>query len=350
MGEEKEKIKAKGVEKKNNDAGGKPTGGGKKDDGIATILLKLDLHCEGCAKKVKRSVRQFEGVEDVKSDYSTGKLTVKGNVDPLWLRETVEIKTKKKVALLSAQHKFDGDSVEKKSDEKIEKKAEENTAEDKKPKKTQFNREVIRVHCDGSAQKVKRFIIKELLTPYLKDKLKRNVHVVPPKKHDGSGGRGNNKEKDGSSGGGGGGGSSKDKYVESTAAQSKKIESKEQKAEVMNKMKYYHGGYSNIPNTYYTMPPMYNQNYSNQDYGLTMHDHGYYGHSAGYVPSPPPYFTPRDHGYGHTVYVSPRHLATPHNHSHGYGYGHGHDIGYVPPPYTAPQLFSDENPNGCSVM
>lgn len=37
-------------------------GGGKKDDSPITVL-KLDLHCEGCAKKVKRSVRQFEGLK-----------------------------------------------------------------------------------------------------------------------------------------------------------------------------------------------------------------------------------------------------------------------------------------------
>lgn len=36
-------------------------GGGKKDDGSTTVVLKLDLHCEGCAKKVKRSVGHFEG-------------------------------------------------------------------------------------------------------------------------------------------------------------------------------------------------------------------------------------------------------------------------------------------------
>lgn len=345
MFEEKEKIKAKGKEKK-NDAGEQPAGHG----GIATILLKLDLHCEGCARKVRGSVRHFEGVEDVKADYRTGKLTVKGNVDPLWLQETLERKAKKKVVLLSAQPKSDGaTTAEKNSDEKVEKKAEEkNKAEDKKPKKAhQFNREVVRVHCDGGAQRVKRYIIKEL-TPYLKYKLKRNVKAVPPKKKgNGSGGGGGGdggikkKKKEVAHGGGGGG---KKKEGESMVA-SKSTEPKEKKAEVMNKMEYYYG-YNN-PNAYYAMPPMYNQNYSNQDYGMAMQNHGYYGHTS-YVPppQPPPYFTtPLDDGsYGHhTGYVSPRHLNTPRDH----GYGH---TGYVPPPYAAPQYFSDENPNACSVM
>ncbi|KAH0752674.1 uncharacterized protein [Solanum tuberosum] len=362
MGEEKEKIK---VEKKKNDAGKKSAGGGKNDagGGIATILLKLDLHCEGCAQKVRRSVRHFEGVEDVKADASSGKLTVEGNVDPLWLREKVESKTKKKVALLSAQPKKvaagTGDAGgEKKSDEKVENKAveekvenkvaEEKKGEDKKPKKVQCNTEVVQQHCDGSAQKVKRFLIKEL-----KHKLKRNVAVVPPKKGDGSGNRCDNKKNKeiarGRGSGGGGDGKKKDGASSSTMA-SKSTEPKEQNTEVMNnKKECHHGDYSN-PNMYYTMPPsIYNQNHVNQDYGATMQDHhGYYGHSVGYMP-PPPYLTAsRDHGYGYrTGYVSPRHFTAPRDHDHDHGYGH---IGYVPPPYSAPQYFSDENPNACSVM
>ncbi|KAH0720943.1 hypothetical protein KY289_006279 [Solanum tuberosum] len=364
MGEEKEKIKVE--KKKKNEAGKKSTGGGKNADdgsgGIATILLKLDLHCEGCAQKVRRSVRHFEGVEDVKADASSGKLTVKGNVDPLWLREKVESKTKKKVALLSAQPKkvagggTTGAGGEKKSDEKVENKAveekkksnekvenkvaEEKKGEDKNPKKVQCNTEVVQLHCDGSARKVKRFLIKEL---------KRKVAVVAPKKGDGSGsGCDNKKNKEIARGGDG---KKKDGASSSTMA-SKSTEPKEQNTEVMNnKKECHHGGngYSN-PNMYYTMPPsIYSQNHVNQDYGATMQDHhhgyyGYYGHSTGYMP-PPPYLTAsRDHGYGYrTGYVSPPHFTAPRDHDHEHS-------GYVPPPYSAPQYFSDENPNACSVM
>lgn len=36
-------------------------GGGKKEEGPITVVLNLDLHCEGCAKKVRRSVNHFQG-------------------------------------------------------------------------------------------------------------------------------------------------------------------------------------------------------------------------------------------------------------------------------------------------
>lgn len=35
--------------------------GPKKDGGSVTVVLKMDLHCDGCAKKVRRSIRNYEG-------------------------------------------------------------------------------------------------------------------------------------------------------------------------------------------------------------------------------------------------------------------------------------------------
>lgn len=36
-------------------------GGAKKAEPSMTVVLKLDLHCEGCSKKVRRSVSHLEG-------------------------------------------------------------------------------------------------------------------------------------------------------------------------------------------------------------------------------------------------------------------------------------------------
>ncbi|XP_055809038.1 heavy metal-associated isoprenylated plant protein 6-like [Solanum dulcamara] len=344
MGQKKEETKVNGAEKKNEG-----------------IVLKLDLHCEGCAQKVRRFIRHTHGVENVKSDCETGKLTVKGDVDPSWLRERVEIKTKKTVELISSPPKKDGGSGaagdkksggdgtgDKKSGEKTEKKTEDRKADDKKPKETQVISVValkIRVHCDGCAHKIKRVIKKikgvqevniesekdlatvkgtmdiNKLTPYLIDKLKQKVEVVQSKKDNGSGekkgkeGDSDKKEKE-SSGGGGGGGDKKEKGgTEKKDGDSKAASSGGGGiggSEVVNKMEY--SGYN--ANTFYAMP-MQHQSYMNQDYGATMYDHG----------------------YAHTGYVAE----------------YGHPPQYVPPPppptyLNAPQMFSDENPNGCFIM
>lgn len=46
-----------------NDGEKKPTDAApKKDDGLNIVVFKTDIHCEGCAKKIKRAVKNFEGM------------------------------------------------------------------------------------------------------------------------------------------------------------------------------------------------------------------------------------------------------------------------------------------------
>ncbi|KAM3689376.1 hypothetical protein ACB098_09G043100 [Castanea mollissima] len=122
-----------------NQKGGEKNGGNnkvapapaeKKDDVSVTAVYKIDLHCKGCAKKVKKAVRDFDGVEDAKTDSDANKLTVKGtNVDPTAIGEKLEEKIKKKVELVSPQPKNDGGGDKKPEEKKAEKKE-----EPKKPK------------------------------------------------------------------------------------------------------------------------------------------------------------------------------------------------------------------------
>ncbi|KVI09505.1 heavy metal-associated isoprenylated plant protein 6-like [Cynara cardunculus var. scolymus] len=350
---EKDDTKKEAGEKKPADAGGAK----KPDAGPLIVVLKVDLHCDGCAKKITKSIRQFEGVESVKADTAGNKLTVTGKVDPMRIKERVEYKTKKTVQILSPQ-------PAKKEEEKDDKKPpaakpDGNNADDKKPKEPQSSTVALKIplHCDGCIHKIKRLIskidgvesvmpdsgkdlvtvkgtmnVKELI-PHLKEKLKRKVDVVPPKKEDKGGdakddkkveGGGDKKEKaaggggggdakaaggggdDGKAAGGGGGGEDKNKGIE-----------------VINKFEHYgHNPYTHTMSMP-TQMPIYNQNYYNQDYGM--------GASS----------------------------------SHGYvqqGYNYGYPMEYprgppMPPPMYLQDtrvpdsgMFSDENPNACSLM
>ncbi|KAI3852681.1 hypothetical protein MKX03_014003 [Papaver bracteatum] len=362
----------------------KSDGGAKKDDGIVTVVLKIDMHCEGCAKKVKKSVRHFEGVEEVQGDIASNKLTVKGKVDPVKIKEKLEQKTKKKVELISplppkkvegGEKKVEGGD-KKKEEKKVEEKPAEKKTEEKKPaeKKPEEKKPKeapvvtvvlkIRLHCEGCITKIRKIITKykgvqevkidnskdlvtvkgtmdvKSLTPYLKEKLKRSVDIVPPpaapKKDDGGKkeGNGGGEKKDGGGdkkeGGGGdkkegGGGEKKDggekKNVEVKAAAgggdgNKKVDqvpAQAGKAEVeINKMDYYagQGGYG----------------YAN-GYGFNPG----YGAAPGYAFPGPVYGSGPGVGYAQGP---------------GYGPGPGYVVEYV----HAPQIFSDENPNACSVM
>ncbi|KAL2487365.1 Heavy metal transport/detoxification superfamily protein [Abeliophyllum distichum] len=312
--------------------------GGKKEDGPITAVLKLDLHCEGCAKKVSRSVRHFEGVENVKADSGNNELTVIGKVDPIWLRDRVAYKTKKKVELISPQPKMDGcgggdcgGGGDEKSDQKSQKKLQGKNGDDRKSKEPTDSTVVmkIKLHCDGCAHKIKRTIVKNIdgvnsiktdlekdlitvngkmnvkeLTTCLKEKLKRSVEIVPSKKDDchkdkkgQEGGGRDKKEKQGGDGYGAVGGGEKSK------SDDKKME--------INKMEFQEYN----PQKYYTFP-MYNQGYANQDNGVTMYDQSYTN-------------------AGDVVQYTYRPLPA------------------LPPPTyinVNDQMFSDENPNACFVM
>lgn len=313
----------------------------KADDGMLTVVLKLDMHCEGCAKKVKRAVKNFDGVDKVTTDCGANKVTVIGKVDPAAIKEKLEQKTKKKVELVSPQPKKDGSGDKKAEEKPAEKKPEEKKpAEDKKPKQSTVVLK-IRLHCEGCIHKIRKIIskfkgveavevdsAKDLVTvkgtmevkdlvPYLKDKLRRSVDVVPPKKADAPAAdkkadAGGDKKADA-------GGDKKDKKeggdqkkeAAAAAAPAAAAAAAAPKVEV-NKLEYM--GYGQ-PSTAMFWP-----------YEGPVSAHNRYVMEA----------------HAHQAFVSQNYA----NHypmvNHGYA---------VPmEQYNAPQMFSDENPNACSVM
>ncbi|XP_058199934.1 heavy metal-associated isoprenylated plant protein 3-like [Rhododendron vialii] len=155
--------------KKTEDSEG---GGGKQDDGLTTAVLKvpMDCECEGCATKIRRFVRGIQGVETVKGGGELSKLTVAGKIDPVKLQEMVEQKVGKKVQLVSPVPKKDnkdkdggGGGGEKKAEGKPDKKPDE-----KKSKEPQVTTAVMKVnlHCQGCIHKIRKTVTK---TPGFQD-------------------------------------------------------------------------------------------------------------------------------------------------------------------------------------
>ncbi|KAL8204923.1 hypothetical protein R6Q57_010546 [Mikania cordata] len=307
----------------------KNSGEKKSDGGSVAVVMKLDLHCDGCAKKVKSSIRHFKGVETVDVDIAGNKVTVTGNVDPAAIKERIERKTKKKVEIISPQLKKDV------GDKPSEKKSGDTKADAKKPKEIQSSAVVLKIplHCEGCIHKIKRTVSKikgvesaipdaskdlvlvkgtmnvNELIPYLKEKLKREVQMVLPKKDEkvgGGGGDGEKKKSEGKTAGGESGGNGGEKKKADASGGNDKSRS----IEVINKMQYY----GQNPYASNTMP-MYNQGYYNQDYGvITPFNQGYATQFSNGPPPPPPMFF--------------------------------HD-----PRVPDTRMFSDENPNAaCSIM
>jgi len=344
-----------GEEKK--DKANKSDGGEKKKDAAAAppaaeqqaIVLKVDLHCAGCASKVKRAIRHAPGVDSVKTDTAANKVVVTGAADAAELKDRIEARAKKPVHIVSAgagagsakkdakengkpEKKADG-GVEKKQPAEKEKgnkpeKAEkgnkpEKTKADKpkdkeenKPKETKEETVTlkIRLHCDGCIDRIKRRVYKikgvkdvsvdagkdlvkvtgtmdaAALPGYLRDKLSRPVEVVAPvgkKAADG----GDKKADKGDGEKSNKDGDKKDKSVAPVPMADPSM------YQMLPPPYAYHVPYNAAPGAYYAAPP------------------------------PNPAFYP---------------CAGP--------------AAYYPPPYAssypahAPQMFSDENLNACSVM
>ncbi|XP_043726071.1 heavy metal-associated isoprenylated plant protein 26-like [Telopea speciosissima] len=54
----------------------------KKNKQLQTVEIKVRIDCEGCERRVKKSVERMKGVTQVDVDPKKNKLTVIGYVDP----------------------------------------------------------------------------------------------------------------------------------------------------------------------------------------------------------------------------------------------------------------------------
>ncbi|XAR60007.1 hypothetical protein NMG60_11033231 [Bertholletia excelsa] len=295
----------------------KDSEGGKKGDELITVVLKVDLHCEGCASKIKKRVRCFGGVESVKGGDDSDKLTIIGKVDPVKIRELVEETTKRKVDLVSPSPKKDRDNLKKDKDKdkdkdggggakKTQDKPEKKSG-DKKPKEPPVTTAVMKMnlHCQGCIQKIRKTVRKtkgyhdmsideqknlvtvkgamdmKNLAETLEQKLKKQVEIVPPAKDGGE-----KKEK------GGGGEKRKD------GEEGKAVDGDRGKGKGVEESKKSNGG----------------GNSGEQGEENRVFQYVQYGYLNPYV----------------------------------YGCEFGYPVGQYH--VHAPQMFSDENPNACSVM
>ncbi|KZV57380.1 hypothetical protein F511_37803 [Dorcoceras hygrometricum] len=125
----------------------------KKDEEPQEIILKVDMHCEACARKVSRSLKGFQGVEEVTADCKASKVVVKGNAaDPSKVCQRIQKKTGRKVELISPLPKppEESNKEETKPEPKEEKKVEPPPVINVVLK--------VRMHCEACAQALQKRI------------------------------------------------------------------------------------------------------------------------------------------------------------------------------------------------
>ncbi|XP_061345833.1 heavy metal-associated isoprenylated plant protein 7-like [Gastrolobium bilobum] len=181
--EEVKKEEAKPVEEKKPEES-KDVKDGKESKAEAAvppeIVLKVFMHCEGCARKVRRSLKGLPGVEDVITDCKSHKVVVKGEkADPVKVLERVQRKSHRPVELLSP--------IPKPTEEKKLQEEEKPKPEEKKEEPQIVTVVVLKVnmHCEACAQEIKRRILRmkgvESAEPDMKNSVVTVKGVYDPK-------------------------------------------------------------------------------------------------------------------------------------------------------------------------
>ncbi|KAH0457226.1 hypothetical protein IEQ34_015133 [Dendrobium chrysotoxum] len=113
------------------------------------IVLFLDLHCVGCAKKIERAILKCRGVEKVEMNIEKNEVTVKGIVDPQALCSHIQKKTSRNAIVLSPLPPADtaADST----------KAEPPAPQDGGIVTVEL---LVNMHCDACAQQLRKKIMK----------------------------------------------------------------------------------------------------------------------------------------------------------------------------------------------
>ncbi|KAH7536988.1 hypothetical protein FEM48_Zijuj03G0044300 [Ziziphus jujuba var. spinosa] len=93
-----------------------------------TVVLKVGMSCQGCVGAVKRVLGKLEGVESYDIDLKEQKVTVKGNVQPDTVLQTVS-KTGKKTAFWEAEAPAEHEAAAKPAEAPSEPEAAAKTAE-----------------------------------------------------------------------------------------------------------------------------------------------------------------------------------------------------------------------------
>ncbi|XP_023001059.1 heavy metal-associated isoprenylated plant protein 7-like [Cucurbita maxima] len=123
------------------------------------IVLKVYMHCEGCARKVRRCLRGFEGVEDVITDCKTHKVVVKGEkADPLKVLNRIQRKSHRQVELLSPIPKPPSPEEPKAAEEEEKEKPKPEEKKEEPPIVTVVLR--VHMHCEACAQEIKKRILR----------------------------------------------------------------------------------------------------------------------------------------------------------------------------------------------
>ncbi|KAL7003753.1 hypothetical protein U1Q18_004899 [Sarracenia purpurea var. burkii] len=139
MGEEPKQEQAKEEDKKEEKAE-------EPKQQSSPLLLFVDLHCVGCAKKIEKSIMKIRGVEGVVIDMAQNQVSIKGEVEAEAVCTKITRRTKRKARVLTPLPVVDAQSLPQLDNSQA---SELTTVE--------LN---VNMHCEACAEQLKRKILK----------------------------------------------------------------------------------------------------------------------------------------------------------------------------------------------
>uniref|UniRef100_A0A7C9ECV8 HMA domain-containing protein n=1 Tax=Opuntia streptacantha TaxID=393608 RepID=A0A7C9ECV8_OPUST len=110
------------------------------------FVIYVDLHCMGCAKKIQKSIMKIRGVEEVAIDMAQNQVTIKGVVEPQAVCNIVTKKTKRQAKVLSPLPANEGEPI-----------PEVVTSQVSGLTTVELN---VNMHCEACAEQLKKKILK----------------------------------------------------------------------------------------------------------------------------------------------------------------------------------------------
>ncbi|URD76765.1 Heavy metal-associated domain containing protein [Musa troglodytarum] len=107
----------------------------KEEPKPITVVLKVRMHCERCARVLQKRIKKMDGVESVATDLASGQVVVTGFIDPVKLAENVHRRTRKQASIVPEEKEEEGEKkdddgdAEKKQQEEEEKNEEDGISE-----------------------------------------------------------------------------------------------------------------------------------------------------------------------------------------------------------------------------
>ncbi|RDX88090.1 Heavy metal-associated isoprenylated plant protein 9, partial [Mucuna pruriens] len=147
MGEEAKQEPLKAESKpEENQAKEKPEKEKKEPKPPSSCVLFVELHCIGCAKKIKKSIMKMRGVEGVVIDMAKNEVTIRGIVEPQEICNVITKKTTKAAQVISPLPQTEGEAI-----------AEVVTSQASEAVTVELN---VNMHCQACADQLKRRILK----------------------------------------------------------------------------------------------------------------------------------------------------------------------------------------------